>query len=420
MFRLFSRDGGFASGWLLDSHRDWSAADTLTGARVITLLAGVRSDAAAGIPEARTIPVLADDLDLGRLLVFAGLPAVAPTPDTSSPGADSVEQPVAAGGTPTPQPAPVGDPDAASFTFQVGIVQPLISTGTRTLIVAPDFEHANMTGMSSGWAETYLLTHSNPLPPQVEFDSTTIATLAGMVADLSNMTPSLNTLVLDGDLSAGFTMSSLPHTISQMVLAAGNDYDLVLDDSSVAGGFAFLVDAHALGAGDHVAFDGSAVTAGSFTFHGGGGGDRFFGGAGDDWIGGAGGADMLSGGAGHDTFAYTGAADSTGTTFDTLIDFNPAEDHIDLPGGVSSVGAAIETGSLSLASFDADLAAALGGLGASQAALFAPDAGDFAGDIFLVVDANGVAGYQAGEDYVFAITGTTLADLTSHGTGLFV
>ena len=58
---------------------------------------------------------------------------------------------------------------------------------------------------------------------------------------------------------------------------------------------------------------------------------------------------------------------------------------------------------MSLASFDADLAAALGGLGAGQAVWFAPDAGDLAGPIFLIVDANGVAGYQEGEDYVFAI-----------------
>ena len=56
--------------------------------------------------------------------------------------------------------------------------------------------------------------------------------------------------------------------------------------------------------------------------------------------------------------------------------------------------------------------AALGGLGAGQAVWFAPDAGDLAGTIFLVVDGNGVAGYQAGEDYVFAIGGAPLADLT--------
>ena len=119
-------------------------------------------------------------------------------------------------------------------------------------------------------------------------------------------------------------------------------------------------------------------------------------------------------------YVYTGAADSTGTTFDTLVDFDPAEDVIDLPGSVTGLAASVDHGALSLASFNADLAAALGGLGASQAGFFAPDAGDFAGKIFLVVDANGVAGYQAGEDYVFAVTGASLADLTAHGTHIFV
>ena len=35
--------------------------------------------------------------------------------------------------------------------------------------------------------------------------------------------------------------------------------------------------------------------------------------------------------------------------------------------------------------------------------------------IFLVVDANGVAGYQEGEDYVFALTGTPLPTSRPHG-----
>ena len=51
--------------------------------------------------------------------------------------------------------------------------------------------------------------------------------------------------------------------------------------------------------------------------------------------------------------------------------------------------------------------------------LYAPDAGDLAGKLFLVVDANGVAGYQEGEDYVFALAGTTLADLGGH-TDFFI
>ena len=107
-------------------------------------------------------------------------------------------------------------------------------------------------------------------------------------------------------------------------------------------------------------------------------------------------------------------------TFDTLADFNPAEDRDRPAGQRHRLCRRDRHGALSLASFNADLGAALGGLGASQAGFFAPDAGDFAGKIFLVVDANGVAGYQAGEDYVFAVTGAPLADLTAHGTDIFV
>ena len=41
--------------------------------------------------------------------------------------------------------------------------------------------------------------------------------------------------------------------------------------------------------------------------------------------------------------------------------------------------------------------------GRTDAIVFDPDSGDFAGKTFLVVDANGVAGYQAGQDLVFEL-----------------
>ena len=118
-------------------------------------------------------------------------------------------------------------------------------------------------------------------------------------------------------------------------------------------------------------------------------GDLFIGGAGDDRIFGLGGADILAGGGGADMFVYRVASDSSGADYDTIGDFDPALDRIDLPARRSAgFGAAIEGGTLSAASFDDDLAAALGGLGADQAVWFAPDAGDLAGTIFLVVDGN--------------------------------
>ena len=55
--------------------------------------------------------------------------------------------------------------------------------------------------------------------------------------------------------------------------------------------------------------------------------------------------------------------------------------------------------------FDAALAVLAGpsALGAGEALFVRPDAGQLAGMKFLVVDANGVAGYQAGADYVINV-----------------
>ena len=176
-----------------------------------------------------------------------------------------------------------------------------------------------------------------------------------------------------------------------------------------------------LGAGNHIMFDGSAETDGRFVFFGSDAGDFFFGGAGDDRIDGLGGADMLSGGGGSDIFVYTGAERiRRGADYDTIADFDPAADRIDLPGAVAGFGSRDRGRQrCPIASFNDDLAAALGGLGAAQAVWFAPDAGDLAGQIFLIVDGNGAAGYQEGEDYVFAVSGAPLEDLTGH-TDIFI
>ncbi len=141
-----------------------------------------------------------------------------------------------------------------------------------------------------------------------------------------------------------------------------------------------------------VTVDGSAETDGRFTFFGGAGADRFTGGNGGD---------SLTGGGGADIFAYTSAAQSTGFNFDQLIGFDDNADKIDLPGAVASV-AAPASGSLSLMSFNADLAAGVNAaLGPNQAIVFTANGGDLAGRIFGVVDANGDGDYQAGTDYVF-------------------
>jgi hypothetical protein len=305
--------------------------------------------------------------------------------------------------------------DNRLFTLQIGIEQPLVSTGTRVVEgvekSAKEIEDLILFG---GWAANYQWMHSHPLLPIAEFDATTVAGMAAPGIE----GPDFDTLALSGDFSAGFDLVAPPVDLGQILLAAGNDYVLSVGDDFQIGG-SVTIDGRSLGDGNHVMFDGSAETDGSFSFQGSGGNDLFFGGAGADSIHGGGGGDVLSGGAGADTFVYTGASESTGTTYDLLADFDPAADRIDLPGSVSGFAAAVTSGSLSDATFNVDLTAALGGLGAHQAAWFAPDAGDLSGQIFLVVDGNGVAGYQVGEDYVFGIAGSPLPDLIGH-TDFFV
>ncbi|MEJ1970005.1 MAG: bluetail domain-containing putative surface protein [Rhizomicrobium sp.] len=86
-----------------------------------------------------------------------------------------------------------------------------------------------------------------------------------------------------------------------------------------------------------------------------------------------------------------------------------------MPSGdtVAAIDPELFGGALSAASFDTDLAAAVDAtkLAAHHAVLFTPNAGGDAGSTFLVVDANGVAGYQAGQDFVFEVDHATIAGL---------
>ena len=161
-------------------------------------------------------------------------------------------------------------------------------------------------------------------------------------------------------------------------------------------------------------FNGAAESNGAFRVFGGQGADQLTGGAGADWFHGGGGGDIVRGGGGGDTFHYDAASESTSVSFDSLVDLNMLVDRIDLPGVHDSYASG--TGRLDIATFDIDLAAALGGMVANQAILFDVTSGSFNGQRFLIVDGNGVTGYQAGGDYVFrlpSILGGEPADVPS-------
>jgi Ca2+-binding RTX toxin-like protein len=206
----------------------------------------------------------------------------------------------------------------------------------------------------------------------------------------------------------------------QIILMPGSDYGLTSTDGDVAAGELLTVLAAPLGSGDSLDFDGSAEHDGRFALIGGRGGDHLTGGDGADLLYGGGGGDTLTGGAGADVFHYDSASESTGSGYDTLAGFDFAQDRIDLPVAVTGLDSAVRQGALSTASFDSDLAAAFGAgaLGAGHAAFFTPTNGDLAGQTFLIVDGNGQAGYQAGQDFVFHMTAPPPPD--AGGVAFFV
>jgi Ca2+-binding RTX toxin-like protein len=203
-------------------------------------------------------------------------------------------------------------------------------------------------------------------------------------------------------------LSGHSNEFSGQIVPTGFDYDVTMADGNVAAGGLLNVNAASLGADESVRFDGSAELDGSFRILSSGGDDTLWGGAGDDLIFGGQGKDALDGGAGADTFLYLAAGESTSIGYDTITGFDWHFDRIDAPGGVRGLSDAA-TGALSTATFDDDLAAGLAGvLGAGLAALFTGHDGDLSGHVFAVIDANGVAGYQAGQDLVIELVNAVL------------
>ena len=199
-----------------------------------------------------------------------------------------------------------------------------------------------------------------------------------------------DTVNLDGNYTGLTFAATTMVNVEKITLAAGHSYKLTTNDATVAAGKTLTVDGSTLGLGEVLTFNGSAETDGSFIIIGGADGDS------------------LTGGSGADTFVYKSAAASTSTHYDTISGFDFSKDSFDIPGGsgtITAIDTKLSTGSLSTTSFDSDLTAALTGiLGAHHAMLFTPDGGTLSGKTFLVVDTNGTAGYQAGQDLVIRLT----------------
>jgi hypothetical protein len=216
-----------------------------------------------------------------------------------------------------------------------------------------------------------------------------------------------DTLRLQGDYSGGLTVAATNmRNIEVLKLGVSFDYTLDLShldpvDSPI------IVDGTELTEADILVADAAgAVGVFGFTLAGGAGDDTLAGGTRNDTLIGGGGADTMSAGDGANAFHYNEVADSTSDRFDTLVNFDTHTDIIspEFNAGVTIVelDSPVTEGTLSLATFDDDLEAAIGAgeLGADNAVLFRPDGGSLAGRVFLIVEGNGVAGYQAGADLV--------------------
>ncbi|HEY2069044.1 MAG TPA: M10 family metallopeptidase [Rhizomicrobium sp.] len=240
-----------------------------------------------------------------------------------------------------------------------------------------------------------------------------------MEADRLNGGAGTDIVDITGDYSTAVKFDSVTMiNMEKIVLGAGFDYNFIPADGTVAAGKTLTVTAGALGTANRFTFNGAKELDGHFILKGGQGEDIITGGALSDNIDGGPGSDHLRGGGGADTFTYLAAHDSTSTTRDLILDFNAAQDKIDLWFSVASIHAAVNTGSLSTGSFDSQLASAVTFLTNHQAVLYTPNAGNLAGHTFLVVDVNGIAGYQAHSDLVIDLEQPT--NIASFGASTFI
>lgn len=239
------------------------------------------------------------------------------------------------------------------------------------------------------------------------------------------------TVVLDGDYSSGLAFNATTLDSVFLLLTAGHSYSFTAAD----GGTGISVGGGGLGADDSLTFDGSAEAtagfglfggagtdvliggAGANVLYGGGGHDTLRGGIGSDRLSGGGGGDIVDGGsAGQDNFIFGGASEASGIHFDTIVGFNALRDVFTVPEKVKAIDPTVMQGELDnmhgSGLFNQDLANAMDAshLRAFHAALFTPDSGSLAGTTFLIVDQNGIAGYQTGDDLVLELDSASALD----------
>ncbi len=209
---------------------------------------------------------------------------------------------------------------------------------------------------------------------------------SGTIAGAANLGP----VITGGD--NGLSVNNNGHINGSILFGAGSDF--------YNGEFGTLVNGSIIGQG---------------------GDDFITGGAGRTNINGGAGSDTLDGGAGRDIYRALAVSDSGGVAHDTILGFDAKKDKFDFNVAVTGIDATVASGQLRSDHFSSDVKGAVGPaqLAAHHAALFTATTGNLAGHTILVVDANGVAGFQTGDkDFVFDLTDAD--NLGSLDTGDFI
>ncbi len=197
-------------------------------------------------------------------------------------------------------------------------------------------------------------------------------------------------LSLNGDYTGANALVCSATTfvnIDAINMAAGHSYTITIDNANVGNGQTLTVNARSLTATDHAIFDGSAET--------GGGHFKFISGEGSD---------TFAGGNAFDTFVYDTGLTLSGATRDIIKGFDSSNDTVQF-AAIDTENAAVNQGTVNAASIDTDIAHILTSakLSANSFVLLTPQSGNLQGHVFLVVDGNGTAGYQAGSDLVIEL-----------------
>jgi Ca2+-binding RTX toxin-like protein len=159
---------------------------------------------------------------------------------------------------------------------------------------------------------------------------TTYAGAALTSADVIDGGGGTDFLYLSGDYSGGLSFGASTVTnIEVIVLQAGNNYNLTMNNAMLTGSQGVTVDGFSLGSANTLTVNAAAETdTGTvYTLSGGAGNDNLTGGSGNDVMTGNAGNDILVGGAGNDILTGGAGNDTlTGGTGNDVFDFNVIAD----------------------------------------------------------------------------------------------